>query len=822
MKDETSLYGVPPERVDQLLRYGLTPPKGDGETAATPALDRFGEKPGGRIDRYQLLRVLGEGGMGIVYLAQQDEPVKRQVALKVIKPGMDSKRVLARFEAEKQALALMDHPHIARVIDAGLTLSARPYFVMEHVKGIPVTEYCDTHKLTVEERLHLFLHVCEAVQHAHQKGIIHRDLKPSNILVSMDGNKAIPKIIDFGVARAIGQQLTEKTLYTEQGQLIGTPEYMSPEQADLNNQDIDTRADIYSLGAMLYELLAGVSPFDPHTFHEAGIEHIRKVICEQEPKTPSTTLSKTSVEKLSESARRRGTNAGALQRRLQGDLDWITLKAMEKDRTRRYASTGELAADIRRHLSHEPVLASPPSTIYRLSKFVRRHKGLVAGTFIVLAVSLIGTTVSILFAIGQARARDEAQAVADFLKNGVLASVDPARAMGREVTVRYVLDAATENLEGKFEDNLLVEASIRHTLGITYLKLWKYEAAEPHLARALEIRQEQLGEQNTHTLSSLKHLCALYRYQSRYNESEMLLVKGLERGRRVLDEEDPMMLDFMFNLGAVYRRQGRYDKSEALCVKALELGRRVLGEEDPKTLTAMWSLAYTYAYQGQYEKAEAMHLKAWEISKRVLGEEHPQTISHMYILAFQYRLEGRYDEAEALLNKNLEIKRRRYHDEENPAILRPMNQLARVYMAQGRLVEAEPLLLKALEGRRREIGEKHENTLASMNGLAMLYANQGRYDEAEPLFIKALETSQRELGDDHPETLTAMNGLGVLYTKQKQYDQAEPLLIEALEGRRLRLGDTHPHTLEWWHNLIELYEAWGKPEQADEWRAKLP
>ncbi|MFC1635810.1 serine/threonine protein kinase, partial [Planctomycetota bacterium] len=355
MMQEDSIFGAEPDDLRRLVRFGLEPDDtgAEGDTSPpTASVDELMERPGARIGRYKLLRVLGEGGMGVVYLAQQDKPVRRQVALKVIKPGMDSKRVMARFEAEEQALALMEHPHVARVYDAGLTGSGRPYFVMEYVKGIPITEHCDEHKLTVEERLRLFLHVCEAVQHAHQKGIIHRDLKPSNILVSIEGNEAVPRIIDFGVARAVSQQLTEKTLYTEQGQLIGTPEYMSPEQADLNNQDIDTRTDIYALGVVLYRLLAGVPPFDPQTLQAAGLEHMRKVICEEEPKTPSTRLSKTSVNESAESARRRSTSIRALQRRLHGDLDWITLKAMEKNRTRRYGSAGELAADIQRHLDH--------------------------------------------------------------------------------------------------------------------------------------------------------------------------------------------------------------------------------------------------------------------------------------------------------------------------------------------------------------------------------------------------------------------------------------------------------------------------------------
>jgi serine/threonine protein kinase len=366
------IFGLRPEQVGRVLSAGeecqpveqvavdSAGAQKDLPADSTIAMNCSLEQPGHWIGRYRLLHVLGEGGMGVVYLAEQDHPIHRQVALKVIKPGMDSKRVLARFETEQQALALMEHPHVARVYDAGLAPSGRPYFVMEYVKGIPVTEHCDKYKLTIEERLRLFLHVCEAIRHAHQKGIIHRDLKPSNILVTIEGNEAIPKVIDFGVARAISQPLTERTLYTEQGQLVGTPEYMSPEQVEMSNQDIDTRADIYSLGVVLYELIAGVLPFDPQTLREGGFGHIRKVICEEDPKTPSTRLSRTSVQESAQVARCRRTSTKALQRKLHGDLDWITLKAMEKDRMRRYDSAGELAADIVRHLNDEPVTAGPP------------------------------------------------------------------------------------------------------------------------------------------------------------------------------------------------------------------------------------------------------------------------------------------------------------------------------------------------------------------------------------------------------------------------------------------------------------------------------
>ena len=330
-----------------------------------------------RVGPYRILERLGEGGMGVVYLAEQTRPVRRKVALKVIKQGMDTKQVVARFEAERQALAMMDHASVAKVFDAGTTPHGRPYFVMEYVKGVPITEHCDRHRLSNRERLDLFMQVCEGVQHAHQKAIIHRDLKPSNVLVSEQDGKRLPKIIDFGVAKATAQKLTEKTMFTELGVLIGTPEYMSPEQAELTGEDVDTRTDVYSLGVILYELLVGALPFDSKDLRSGGYEGIRKKIREEEPHKPSKRLS-TLGDKSTESATCRRVDLPTLQRQLRGDLDWITMRALEKDRSRRYGSPMEFAADIERYLKHEPVLASPPSAIYRTRKFVRRHRAGVA------------------------------------------------------------------------------------------------------------------------------------------------------------------------------------------------------------------------------------------------------------------------------------------------------------------------------------------------------------------------------------------------------------------------------------------------------------
>jgi serine/threonine protein kinase/tetratricopeptide (TPR) repeat protein len=746
-----------------------------GATTRTPQT-RAGESPQ-RIGPYRILREIGEGGMGIVYEAEQETPVRRKVALKLIKIGMDTREVIARFESERQALALMNHANIARVYDAGATPEGRPYFAMEYIQGIPITEYCDKHRLTIRERLALFVDVCEGVQHAHQKGIIHRDIKPSNVLVTTQDDTRTPKIIDFGVAKATSQRLTEHSLFTELGQMIGTPEYMSPEQAELTNLDIDTRTDVYSLGALLYELLAGRQPFDSKDLRQAGFAEIQRKLREDEPPKPSSRVTVLGPSSTLCASNRR-VDVRALGRALEGDLDWITMKALEKDRVRRYETAHGLAADVQRHLRDEPVTAGPPSGIYRARKLFRRHRAkiLAAGAVaLVLVVGVIGTSWALLRAVrAERRAGAEAvearrqtaiaEAVNAFLNDDLLAAVAPsaARGQGKDVVMREVLQVAGERLDraskdgGRFAAEPLVEAAIRTTLGHTHRELGEYAAAEPHLQRALELRRKALGEEHEATGEAMNQLGLLYWRQGRLEQAEPLYRGALAIATRALGPDHRATLAYEMNLAVLFRAQGRYKEAEPLYEHNLEAKQRTLGAEHPDTLNTMSGLGNHFQETGRYEKAEALHRQALETKRRTLGEKSPSTVAEMNNLGNDLALLGRYEEAAQLMQRTLELKMDLY-GADHPSTLNSVNNLAELRDVLGHDAEAEPLHRQALDGRTRALGSRHAVTLQSMERLAATLVNLGRYQEAEPLAAKAAAQALESLGEEHPLTLAAQD-----------------------------------------------------------------
>jgi len=840
------IFSLDPDQLERLLSIGTGEPgtadeqereadAGGGQKAETnattsePAADAEApsggvtaslvglEQPGGRIGRYKLLRVLGEGGMGMVFLAEQEGPIRRKVALKVIKPGMDSKRVIARFETERQALALLDHPNIAQVYDAGTTEAGRPYFAMEYVKGSPITDYCDRHRLRIEDRLRLFQQVCLAVHHAHQKGIIHRDLKPSNIIVSAENDRSTPKIIDFGVAKAMSQPLTERTLFTEDSQLLGTPEYMSPEQAEMINEDIDTRSDIYSLGVLLYVLLAGILPYDSETFRRGGIEHIRKTIRETDPKTPSTRLTKLGDEakKLAESRR---TELAALAKCLHRELEWIPLKAMRKDRAERYRSASELADDIENYLKGEPLIAGPPGTGYRLKKFVRRNRILVGGIAAVLIVLVLGAVVSTIFAIRAERARAEAQLVTNFLNNNVLGSASTIK--GREATVIDVLNAAVARLDkGEFRDRPLTEALIRSRLAYSYYDLGQYAVAAEHQKPVYSLRLEQLGENHSATNIALNWLAVFYYHAGRYREAEPLYRIVIEKARQ--HRSGPLVdykLVWNANLGTTCAGLGRYEEAEQLV--------RPKVEATPGAGYGL-HLGEIYREQGRYEEAD--HVLVASLDAGHTADEWKKEVQFcnalgrcMHELALLRLAQGRCDDAEELFRQGIDFGTANLPGTDHPVTLRHANGLAGIRIMQKQYQQAETLLERALAGQQLKLGPDHPDTLKTIHDFGILRREQGELDEAQKRLMEALEARQAKLGRDHPHTLETVHQLGILHVRQARYEDAERRLLEAYNGRETKLGPEHPHTVESLKQLVALYESWPKPDEAARWRAKLP
>jgi serine/threonine protein kinase/Tfp pilus assembly protein PilF len=821
-----------------------------------------GEAPGTAVGRYVLLEEIGEGGFGRVFLAEQREPVVRRVALKIIKLGMDTRQVIARFEAERQALALMDHPNIARVLDGGATETGRPYFVMELVRGEPITAYCDTHRLAIPDRLELFLQVCAAVQHAHQKGVIHRDLKPSNILVSEQDGRRLARVIDFGIAKATSSPDREQTEFTERGVLLGTPGYMSPEQA-AGSADIDTRTDVYSLGVLLYELLTGATPFDEKRLRSAAYGEIQRIIRDEEPPKPSTRLSESGAA-LANVAVARLVEPRRLTTIIRGDLDWIVMRALEKDRGRRYGGAGDLAQDVARYLDNQPVLATPPTVTYRVRKFARRNRVLVAASAAVLLSILIGTGASVAFAVGQARARktaDDARIAAiqaeataarraEELAKAVefqseqIRSVDPqhmgvtlragllesvraeatraglqpsdvdSRVSGLDQTLARTdltglslelmeknwFQPAIRAINEKFIDQPLVRARLLQNMANLMQNLGLLKGAEPPLRTALDIRERELGDAHADTLESLMQMGHLHLQRQEPEAAELFLRRARTVSEAQFGVENATTLRAEALLGYLRDTQGRHAEARGIFEKLLPVQRRVLGDLHIETIATLSTIGLSHSDDGDASTAEPLLRDALAKRRQTLGASHPDTIQSLNNLGTLLVRMDRFGEAEVLFSEAL-AKRRQLLGDDHPATMTSANNLGVLLRMQHQFGEAERIFRDTLQRRRRVLGEWHAETLDSLSGVGILMMDRGMRAEAEPYLRESLEKYRSTLGNDDRRTVVGIVNLAELLRSRGAGDEAAFLFAEALKTRQRTRGDAHAQTL---HTRVRL------------------
>jgi serine/threonine protein kinase/tetratricopeptide (TPR) repeat protein len=814
------------------------------------------EAPGTIIGRFKLLEKIGEGGFGTVYVAEQREPVKRRVALKIIKLGMDTRQIVARFEAERQAVAMMDHPNIAKVLDGGATETGRPYFVMELVRGMKITDYCDQNNLPARERLNLFIKACQAIQHAHQKGIIHRDIKPSNILVTVNDGVAVPKVIDFGIAKATQGELTNKTVYTQFQQFIGTPAYMSPEQAEMTSLDIDTRSDIYGLGVLLYELLTGKTPFEQKDLLKAGVDGMRRMIREQEPPRPSTRVSSLHAEERTTTAKRRGLDSPKLVSLLRGDLDWIVMKCLEKDRTRRYETANGVAMDIERYLNHEPVVAARPGTLYTFRKFARRHRIVLATTTVFTGLLLAGFTVSTWQAIRASRAEKMARTQANFLKS-VLGGVNPSVAKGRDTTLlREILDKAAARAGRELANQPEVEAEMRLTIGRTYLNLGEYTnalamiqeglrlfkthvgpkhitvadalnnlgvlfsefgdlaAAEDYDRQALALKRELLGNEHSDVAVSINNLGFRLWSQGNYAGAEALHREALRIRRKVLDKDHPDIGQSLNNLAMARWTLGYFDEAGALFRQALAVFKAKPDGDQTLVATALNNVSSVLGDLGELDDADAMNREAWAMRKKFLGERHPDTAYSQNNQAILLQKQGKLDEAETFHREALALQRETLGTNSR-YIPETLSSYALTLAKKGDLTAAETMQRDALAAAQRAGFKEHSAVAIALDRLAVLLAARGDIADAQTMLTNALAMTRKLSGNDHPDVIPSLYHLAWVLKQKGDSASAESLRIEATK-LSLKGGNYGVRALtDSSHDLADVLQVQGKFSEAE-------
>jgi serine/threonine protein kinase/tetratricopeptide (TPR) repeat protein len=816
---------------------------------------------GRRIGPYEVLRELGHGGMGTVYLAARaDEHYRKRVAIKVVKADTDNEEVLRQFRRERQILASLEHPNIARLLDGGATEGGLPYFVMEYVPGQPIDEYCDRQSLAVADRLKLFLAVCSAVQHAHRSLIVHRDIKPSNVIVTPEG---VPKLLDFGIAKFLHPELSGEGARTATV-LAMTPEYASPEQA--RGEPITTATDVYSLGVVLYLLLTGHHPYRGKS--RSVVEILRAVI-EADPARPSTVVGLTeeapqgaalsALTPETVSGTREGTPE-RLKRRLRGDLDTILMMALRKEPNRRYPSVEAFAGDIARHLRGHPVTARKATPIYRAGKFLRRHA---VGATVFAALTCLVLAFGITMAVQSkrlARERDKAQRVSEFLVDLFKVS-DPSEAKGKTVTARELLDGgAGKMMRGELKEDPDVRAALLDTTGRVYEALGLLDKAEPLLREGLAIRRRTLGEHRD-VAASLNNLANVLREKGDYAGAEPLYREALAMRRKLLGREHPEVATSLVGLANLLYNKGDYAGAEALYREALAMRRKLLGNEHPDVALSLNDLAVALDDEGDYKGAEALYRETLAMNRKLLGNEHPSVAISLNNLAAVLYERGEYPEAETLHREALAM-RRKLLGNEHPDVAESLSNLAGVLQAEGDFPGALALYREALAVNRKLLGNEHPDVAMNLNGLAEIRDAQGDYADAEPLYREALAMRSKLLGKEHPLVADSLTGLGTLLVKRGDARSAEPLLLEALHIRERALPKGHPDLsaarsalggclvalgryqeaepllLESYdvlrskcserslvvrtaaQRLVRLYEAWGKPQSAARYRAR--
>jgi eukaryotic-like serine/threonine-protein kinase len=811
--------GAPPEALGATrpLRRPMVTDPGDyhrtgGSLEEISVLDELRGDPE-RIGPYVLKEVLGQGGMGQVYLAEQREPLRRTVALKLIRSGFVDATATHRFRAERMALARMSHPNIAQVYEAGDTADGHPYLVMEYVPGEPITDYCDSRALTVEARLDLFTSMCRGIHHAHQKGILHRDIKPANVLVTEVQGEAQVKVIDFGIAKPLERSAGDSDL-TAVGMVVGTPAYLSPESISAPDgaADTDIRSDVYALGVLLFELLAGERPFgrEGDSFFT-----ILEQITREELSPPSVRFKSRHPALQQQVAAARRTTPAALVRRLRGDLDGIVLQAMARKREERYGSVAELEADLDRHLSHQPVLARKPSQLYQMGKFVRRHRGAVAAALLLLA-TLVGGVVARTqeaeranrAAAAALQAEAEAREVVAFLVDLFEVS-DPSEARGNTITARELLDRGAEEVRNRLEDQPLARARLAETIGTVYRKLGVMEPARPLLEEALELRLASLGEGHPDVATSLDELGQLLWEMGEYPEAEEALRQALHIREEAFGPWSLEVAEVLDRLGSVLVTQGRFAEAQPVHQRALAIREAEAGPDDLLVARTLDDIAVWHLDQGLFADAEPHARRALEIRERQLGLDHPEVSYSANTLAISLANQGESEEALELHRRTLEI-RERILGPEHTDVAQSLNNIASVLIGVDRLDEAEPLLRRAVATYEAALGPGHRRVGIALFNLADLHVRRGEATEAEALLLRTLAIFEEVHGPGHLVVAFPLTSLAKLYEREGRLEEAEPLLGRALEIRRQGLEPGHDAITETAESHQRILRALGR------------